>query len=874
MAITTSTEQMLSISTESLSGTLDDKVAAAAAASFTGIEIGESDLIASPWAPSRLRRECADRGLTADVYRSPWDFEPTTAHAFAAVLRRAGREFAQLEQFGLRTVLIRSSGSGMLDDADTAAEQLSRLASLADGHGLRLAYEAVPWGRFVRSAGHAWEIVRRTAHPALGLSVDSFHVLAGPDDATVVATVPGDQLLHVRLADARRGASTADDSRRHRLFPGLGVLDLPGFLSHVHATGYAGPLSLAVGNDIYRQMDPWQTAVDGMRALRMLVAGLPPTTELAGYAFVELGVDDDSGPAVGRLLAALGFARTGRHRSKPVDLWQQGDVRILLNAAPHQATTPGTAAICALGVAGTDPAGSARRADRLLAPLLPRTRQAGEADLNSVAAPDGTAVFFCHGDFWTADFAATGEPRRDGAWTTGIDHVALTETVDDFDQAALFYRCVLGLQPGELQELAAPFGMLHSRAFIDPSGRVRITLNAAIMRRGDWAPGVHRPQHIAFATTDAIAAAKQVRASVLPIPANYYDYLDAHWDLPPGLLAEMRAHSVLFDRDEHGDYLHFSTPMVGSRVFFEVVQRLGDYRGFGDPNSVPVRMAGHRERRIAALRQSRRDYSLAHLTALSLSPPDLVDAAAEAGYRYVGLRLTRVTAQEPNHPLTTDPALMRTTKVRLAATGIEVLDIELARIGPDDDPRTFQRVLEAGAELGARHVISQLPDPDPERKVDNFARLCEMARPLGLTIDLEFPSWTQTSDLHEAVRVLRAAGQPNAGILVDLLHFARSQSDVRELRRLPAEWFHFVHVCDALAAIPATDEGLIRTARFERLFPGDGGIDVHGILDALPSGIPYALEIPRADSVASVGPKEHARLSLAAARRYLDLEEH
>jgi sugar phosphate isomerase/epimerase len=287
-------------------------------------------------------------------------------------------------------------------------------------------------------------------------------------------------------------------------------------------------------------------------------------------------------------------------------------------------------------------------------------------------------------------------------------------------------------------------------------------------------------------------------------------------------------------------------------------------------------MAAHRERRLMSLRDAdapradRHNYSLAHLTALSLSPPELVDAAAEAGYRYVGLRLTRVTPQEPHYPLATDPALMRTTKVRLAATGIEVLDIELARISPDDDPRDFERFLAAGAELGARHVITQLPDPDRSRKVDRFAQLCELARPLGLTVDLEFPSWTETPDLREAVRVVRAADQPNAGILIDLLHFARSGSSITDLRQVPAEWFHFVHVCDAPPGVPATNEGLIHTARFERLFPGEGGIDIHGILDALPPGLPYALEIPRATLVAQVGGAEHARLCINAARRHLD----
>ena len=111
---------------------------------------------------------------------------------------------------------------------------------------------------------------------------------------------------------------------------------------------------------------------------------------------------------------------------------------------------------------------------------------------------------------------------------------------------------------------------------------------------------------------------------------------------------------------------------------------------------------------------------------------------------------------------------------------------------------------------------------------------------------------------------------PTPGILVDLLHFARSGSSVADLRQLPAEWFHFVHVCDAPPGVPATNEGLIHTARFERLFPGEGGIDVHGILAALPPGIPYALEIPRATLVAQVGAKEHARLAITAARNHLD----
>jgi 4-hydroxyphenylpyruvate dioxygenase-like putative hemolysin/sugar phosphate isomerase/epimerase len=621
----------------------------------------------------------------------------------------------------------------------------------------------------------------------------------------------------------------------------------------------------------------------GSVATQQQALNLPLAPRLTGHTFTEIAVDDISGPVVANTLAALGFVHSGQHRSKPVQLWEQNEARVLLNFAPQRTVPAGTAAICAVGAESTDPAASAARAERLLAPVLPRIRRPEEAELSSVAAPDGTAVFFCRTgadhNSWRGDFAPTGNPPRSDGLVTTTDRVSLTESVDDFDEAALFYRSVLGLRATETIELTAPFGLIRCRDTTDESGKVRITLNAAQLRRGDWAPAIPNPQHIVFATDDAIASAKAMVEHGVPplrITDNYYDDLEARFDLPPERMATLRQYSILYDRDEHGEYLHFFTEILGSRIFFEVAQRVGGYTGMGDLNAAPVRMAAHRERRLVTLRDGRvpegprREYSLAHLTALSLSPPELVDAAAEAGYRYVGLRLTRVTPHEPHYPLATDPALMRTTKIRLAATGIEVLDIELARFGPNDDPRDFERYLDAAVELGARHVITQLPDPDRARKIDRFAQLCAMARPLGLTIDLEFPSWTETPDLREATRVLRGADQPNAGILVDLLHFARSGSSIEDLRQLPPKWFHFAHVCDAPPGIPPTNEGLIHTARFERLFPGEGGIDVHGILAALPDGIPYALEIPRATLVAQVGGKEHARLAIAAARAHLD----
>jgi sugar phosphate isomerase/epimerase len=267
------------------------------------------------------------------------------------------------------------------------------------------------------------------------------------------------------------------------------------------------------------------------------------------------------------------------------------------------------------------------------------------------------------------------------------------------------------------------------------------------------------------------------------------------------------------------------------------------------------------------------EYSLAHLTVLTLAPPEMVDVAARVGYKYVGLRLTQVTPTSPYYPLITDRALMKETKARLAATGIGVLDVELARMDPANDPKSYVPLLEAAAELGARHVITQLPDSDRKRATDCFAAICDLAQPLGLGIDLEFTSWQEAPGLTEATRVIRAVNKPNAGILIDTLHFDRSNSSMEELKKLPRAWFRYAHVCDAPKEKPTTREGLIFEARNARMFPGGGGIDVRGILACLPPNISYALEIPNDALVAQVGLAEYAWRALRAAEVHLDRDD-
>ena len=309
-------------------------------------------------------------------------------------------------------------------------------------------------------------------------------------------------------------------------------------------------------------------------------------------------MDDECEPAIARTLTALGFRRAGTHRSKPVQLWTHGEARVLLNAEP----TAHGAAVTALGVEVDDPQAAAERATRLLAPVLPRTRGPAEADLSAVPAPDGTSVFFCRTgaeDGWLTDFPGDGGGAGSGT-ITHIDHVALTQPFDNFDEAALFYRSVLGLQTQHASEVAAPFGLVRNRTVSDAERTLRLGLSVSVLRRGEWAPGVAEPQHVAFGCTDVLACARGARAAgapLLPIPDNYYDDLDARLAPPPEQLATMRELGVLLDRDGHGEFLHFYTEVLGGRVFFEVVQRMGGYEGYGEVNA-PIRMAAHRRLRL------------------------------------------------------------------------------------------------------------------------------------------------------------------------------------------------------------------------------------------------------------------------------------
>jgi 4-hydroxyphenylpyruvate dioxygenase len=627
------------IATVCLSGTLKEKMQACAIAGFDGIEIFEQDLVTSSLSPEDVRKMAADLGLTLDLYQPFRDFDSVTEDLLAANLRRAEAKFRLMSRLGMDTILVCTNvATATIDDDDLRAAQLAALADLAGGHGVKVAYEALAWGKYVNDYEHAHRLVEMVDHPNLGTCLDSFHILSRDWDTAPIENINADKIFFVQVADAPKlSMDVLSWSRHYRVFPGEGQFELAKFMGHVVRAGYTGPVSLEVFNDVFRQSDVERTAVDAMRSLIWLeeqsakwldtnapaanggtVAGgpsaparrrypmelatLPQVAEPAGFNFAEVKAADTG--VLEKVLGQLGFEFNGRHRTKDVQLWTMGHARVIINEQAPEAAEP---AIAALGFDVDSPVIASARAQQLKAPVVPRKSQANEEVFQGFAAPDSTEIFLCQGNpdgtaAWTAEFGQArefGEGLKvpSGARTAVIDHVNLAQPWQHFDEAVLFYTSALALEPQPYAEVASPSGLVRSQVMQTSDRDVRLVLNLAPVIQQDGADSGTAPrktyqEHIAFAVDDLVATARAARdrgLAFLQIPENYYEDLDARFDLDPGFLATLRDLNLLYDRDADGEFLHFYTATVGS-VFFEMVERRGNYDGYGAPNA-PVRHA-------------------------------------------------------------------------------------------------------------------------------------------------------------------------------------------------------------------------------------------------------------------------------------------
>lgn len=602
-----------SIATVCLSGTLEDKLVAAGHAGFDGIELFEPDLLGCPARPKDIKRRCEELGLQIFLYQPFRDLDSTDDEQFERNLTRLDRKFDVMAELGVDLVLLCSNASDdAVTDIDILAEQLRAAGDLALRRGMRIAYEALAWGTEVSLWQQSWDAVRAADHPAVGLCLDSFHVLSRTPSPAGIENIAEDKIFFLQLADApHKDMDILQWSRHYRLFPGQGAFDLTSFTTAVIDAGYTGPLSLEVFNDVFRQASPVRTAVDAARSLAALETSMSereptPPTEMA---FVEIAVTPTELSMTEHTLTALQFVRAATHRTKNVTVWTQAEATILLNVTTDAYDEDDTSQIAAIAFATMESAAMTELSHVLRAAPQPRVVGPDEANIPAVAAPDGTSIFFLDRDdrhtSWRRDFISAADVAPPGLSSsiTHIDHVSVTAPFDRFDECVLFYRSMLGMSTSDVAEHPGPYGLVRSHLLRteQPAG-FGVSLDSSVLRRGRWSPGVDKPQHVAFCTDNLVEMLAQLPAGapILSIPANYYLDLRARFDLAEDFLATLRKHNILYDRNATGEYLHAYTTLVGTQLYFEFIERRGDYRGRPTIDG-SIRMAAH----VAARRGGR-----------------------------------------------------------------------------------------------------------------------------------------------------------------------------------------------------------------------------------------------------------------------------
>ena len=264
-----------------------------------------------------------------------------------------------------------------------------------------------------------------------------------------------------------------------------------------------------------------------------------------------------------------------------------------------------------------------------------------------------------------------------------------------------------------------------------------------------------------------------------------------------------------------------------------------------------------------------RSLSLAALTMLDVPPPEQVRIAALTGYSHVGLRLLPATPDDPNYDMLGDTPTVRETLAALRDTGIRVSDVEIVRLTPDFSLDALQPFLETAARLEAQQVLVAGNDGEIRRSADNLARLAQAGEAYGLTMNLEPMPWTQMRTLADAQALIAASGQNNVGILVDAIHFWRTGESLDTLATLAPQQLNYMQLCDAPALIPTDTQELIYQARSARKVPGEGGLDLHGLMAALPSTLPVSLEVPLAGAQGALPAQQRAQLLFNAAQSFL-----
>jgi sugar phosphate isomerase/epimerase len=264
--------------TITLAGPLAAKLRAIREAGFTQVMLNANDIAGHPAGADAAIEAVHKSGLRVTGFQVLRDFEGLSGHLHAYKVDIAKAMLEMCHTLGAKVLLVCSSTSAHASgDFDSLKKDLRKLAMLAVPYGIRIAYEALSWGRHVNEYPQAWEIVAEADRSNLGLAIDSFHILATGTGAERLEEIVADRIFLVQLADfmwqeIRSSEERINTARHFRVFPGEGVhsAQVAELVRTLDRAGYRGDYSFEVFNDDYTQLPQAVVAERARRSVKWL----------------------------------------------------------------------------------------------------------------------------------------------------------------------------------------------------------------------------------------------------------------------------------------------------------------------------------------------------------------------------------------------------------------------------------------------------------------------------------------------------------------------------------------------------------------------------------------------------------------------------
>ena len=324
-----------------------------------------------------------------------------------------------------------------------------------------------------------------------------------------------------------------------------------------------------------------------------------------GFAFVEFAHPEPQ--KLRELFAMMGYSLTARHRTRAIELWQQGDITYILNDDPgsHARAFVAEHGPCApsMGWRMVDPAHALAHA---VAKGATEYTGPGKAlDVPAITGIGGSLIYFVPRDgagTWREfDFLTATAPK--GVGFHYLDHLTHNVHRGNMNTWFRFYEGIFGFRQIRFFDIEGKYTGLHSRALTSPCGRIRIPINEDRGETGQIVEYLRRYrgegiQHIAVGTDDIYAATDAIAERGLTFmpkpPMSYYALSKSRVVGHDEPIDRMARHGILIDGEGVVDVEGvpggetrillqiFSKTVIGP-IFFEFIQRKGD-DGFGEGN--------------------------------------------------------------------------------------------------------------------------------------------------------------------------------------------------------------------------------------------------------------------------------------------------